>query len=155
MQRWQNDRFASRHVFVSAIGLALLACSGRDRNTADTAMGATDTTPAATPAGPDQITPTLIALGDSIFAGKAAGGICYTCHGADAKGTQLGPDLTDPQWLNGDGSYAFIVQMITAGVATPKQFAAPMPPFGQMLTPEQIHATAAYVYSLTHPAVGS
>ena len=96
----------------------------------------------------------MVALGDSIFEGKAAGGICYTCHGPEAKGTQLGPDLTDQQWLNGDGSYQFIVQSVTNGVPTPKQFPGPMPPFGQMLTPGQVRAVAAYVYSLTHPVAG-
>jgi cytochrome c oxidase cbb3-type subunit 3 len=96
----------------------------------------------------------MVALDDSIFEGKTAGGVCFTCHGADAKGTQLGPDLTDQQWLNGDGSYDFIVQTITTGVPTPKQFAAPMPPFGQALSPEQVRAVAGYVYSLTHPVAG-
>jgi mono/diheme cytochrome c family protein len=88
------------------------------------------------------------------FEGKTAGGICYTCHGPDAKGTQLAPDLTDQQWLNVDGSYDAIVQVVTTGVPTPKQFPGLMPPFGQMLSPDQVRAVAAYVYSLTHPAPG-
>jgi mono/diheme cytochrome c family protein len=95
----------------------------------------------------------VIALGDSIFHGKAAGGACLMCHGADAKGTPgLAPNLTDAKWLNGDGSFVFIVSTVEKGVADPKEGPAPMPPMGgSHLTPEQVRAVAAYVYSLTHP----
>lgn len=152
MHERPNQPSASRVALLCSMALALLACAGGDRATTDTATGAA--APAATtppPAGPEQITPPMIALGASIFEGKVAGGICFTCHGPDAKGTQLAPDLTDQEWLDGDGSYEFIVQTITNGVPTPKTFPGPMPPFGQALAPEQIRATAAYVYSLTHP----
>ena len=94
----------------------------------------------------------MIALGDSIFHGQVAGGTCQTCHGPDAKGTQLAPNLTDNQWLNGDGSYQFIVNTVTNGVPNPKQHPRPMPPMGgAQLTPAQVRAVAAYVYSLSHP----
>jgi glucose/arabinose dehydrogenase/cytochrome c553 len=39
-------------------------------------------------------TPAMVALGDSIYSGKVAGGTCAACHGADAKGSSLAPDLT-------------------------------------------------------------
>jgi mono/diheme cytochrome c family protein len=107
----------------------------------------------AAPAGAtDSITPALLALGDSVFHGKAAGGTCFVCHGADAKGTPgLAPDLTDAIWLNGDGSYAFIQGIVTKGVANPKDSPAPMPPMGGVsLSPTQVRAVAAYVYSLSH-----
>ena len=55
---------------------------------------------AAAPAG---VTPAAIAQGDSIFHTK---GLCYACHGTDAKGT-VGPNLTDAEWLHGDGSLRF------------------------------------------------
>jgi mono/diheme cytochrome c family protein len=99
------------------------------------------------------ISVSLVALGDSIFHGKAAGGACLMCHGADAKGTPgLAPNLTTSKWLNGDGTYAFIVKTVQNGVPEPKQNPAPMPPMGgAQLTPEQVRAVAAYVYSLTHP----
>jgi len=107
-------------------------------------------------AGTPAITPQMIALGDSIFHGQAAGGLCQTCHGPDAKGTTLAPNLTDDQWLNGDGSYQFIVTVVTNGVLQPKQYPAPMPPMGgASLTPDQVRAVAAYVYSLRKPAAGS
>lgn len=95
--------------------------------------------------------PQLVALGDSIFHGQVAGGTCTACHGQDAKGTAVAPNLTDSEWLNGDGSYDFIVQTITTGVPKPKQHPAPMPPRGgATLTDDQVKAVAAYVYSLSH-----
>ncbi|MGQ0639811.1 MAG: c-type cytochrome [Gemmatimonadaceae bacterium] len=99
------------------------------------------------------VTPAMIALGDSIFRGKAAGGTCITCHQANAKGIPgLAPDLTDKTWLHGDGSLAAIMATVEKGVPKPKQAAAPMlPKGGANLTSEQIRAVAAYVYSLRHP----
>ena len=97
------------------------------------------------------ITPQMIALGDSIFHGVVAGGTCHTCHGADAKGTTLAPNLSDTVWLNGDGTYQFIVRTVTTGVPAPKKHPDAMPPMGgAKLTSDQIRAVAAYVYSLGH-----
>lgn len=39
--------------------------------------------------------------GQKVFEGK---GNCWTCHGRNGKGTALGPNLTDGEWLNVDGS---------------------------------------------------
>lgn len=107
--------------------------------------------PAAHGAASDSITPALIAHGDSIFHGKIGGGTCYVCHGQDAKGTQgLAPDLTAGKWLNGDGSYAFIVNTVQRGVPNPKESPAAMPPMGGAnLAADQVRAVAAYVYSLS------
>lgn len=97
-----------------------------------------------------QFTPQQLALGDSIFRGRAAGGTCFTCHQLNAKGLpDLAPDLTDTKWIHGDGSYEFIVETIKKGVMKPKQAAAPMlPRGGTSMTDDQILAVAAYVYSL-------
>jgi mono/diheme cytochrome c family protein len=103
------------------------------------------------PAAGGAQSPQQIALGDSIFHGQVAGGTCTACHGQDAKGTAVAPNLTDSQWLNGDGSYEFIVQTVTTGVPKPKEHPAPMPPKGgAQLTDDQVKAVAAYVYSLSH-----
>lgn len=140
------------------------ACAGGDRPAERAGGGVADTaTPAPAPAAtqpPRVVTggggtapndPRVIALGDSIFHGRVAGGTCATCHGQDAKGTQIGPDLTDAQWLHGDGSYQFIINTVSSGVTTPKQYPGAMPPMGgASLTPEQARAVAAYVYSLSH-----
>jgi cytochrome c len=70
-----------------------------------------------------------------------------------ATGTALGPNLTDTQWLWGDGSYRAIAKTIAAGVPEPKVYRAPMPPMGGAeLTPDQVSAVAAYVWGLSHRA---
>jgi mono/diheme cytochrome c family protein len=129
------------------IGGLLLATVGR---------AVTAQQPARSTAAMDSITPAQIALGDSVFHGRAGGGTCAVCHGQDAKGTTgLAPDLTDAKWLHGDGSYAFIVGIVQQGVPNPKESPAPMPPLGgASLTPDQVRAVAAYVYSLATHAKG-
>jgi len=123
------------------------------QDTSKKAAAAQDTSKKAAAAKPSAGggTPQQIALGDSIFHGQVGGGTCSACHGQDAKGTAVAPDLTDSQWLNGDGSYQFIVNTITNGVPKPKQHPAPMPPKGGApLTDDQVKAVAAYEYSLSH-----
>lgn len=103
---------------------------------------------------PDQaVSPATIALGDSVFHGKVGGALCYVCHGPKGKGVaSLGPDLTDREWLNGDGSVVSIAKLVAEGVAKPKKMPAPMPPKGGgQLNEAQITAAAAYVWSLSHP----
>ena len=93
----------------------------------------------------------MLALGDSIYSGKVASGTCAGCHGADAKGSSIAPDLTSTKYLWGDGSYASILGIIRQGVPKAKQHAEPMPPMGgSQLTPAQLAAVAAYVWSLSH-----
>lgn len=92
----------------------------------------------------------LVATGQELFAGQA---ICFTCHGQDATGTQLAPNLTDAEWINIEEPVTpeKIQQLIRTGVQQPKQHPAPMPAMGGAdLTDQQIEALAAYVYSLTH-----
>lgn len=93
----------------------------------------------------------MVALGDRIYHGESAGTTCIGCHGQDAAGTQLGPDLTDSKWLGSDGSLAGITRSITEGVAQPKEYRAPMPALGgAQLTREQVSALAAYLWGLSH-----
>jgi glucose/arabinose dehydrogenase/mono/diheme cytochrome c family protein len=100
---------------------------------------------------PAGATKPMVALGQRIFLGQVGGATCTGCHGADAKGTPLGPNLTDTQWLWGDGSYASIAKTITDGVPQPKQYRSPMPPMGgAQLTPDQVSALAAYIWALSH-----
>ena len=93
-----------------------------------------------------------VALGDSVFRGKVGGALCYVCHGPAGKGVNgLGPNLTDKEWVNGDGSLPFIEKTILDGVPKPKKMPAPMPPKGGgQLTDAQVKAAAAYVWSLSH-----
>lgn len=94
------------------------------------------------------ITQGLVDQGREVFSGAGA---CYTCHGSDGTGTQLAPDLTDGQWLNVDGSYGAIAEVVRTGVSRPQQYPAPMPPNGgASLSDDLVCAAAAYVYSLSH-----
>jgi cbb3-type cytochrome c oxidase subunit III len=100
---------------------------------------------AAAPAG---VTPATIAKGDTIYHKT---GLCYACHGSNAEGA-VGPNLTDAEWLHGDGSYEMIVATVTSGVPADKaKKGVPMPPKGgSSITEEEVKAVAAYVYSLSH-----
>lgn len=148
--RKPSPRLASNTAIVAVA--ALWACGSGERRAADSAQPDTSSTPAPSTAAPsDTSRGALIARGDSIFKGQLASGLCYSCHGPDAKGTTLAPILTDKQWINIDGSLESIVSVISNGVPQPKEHAAPMPPMGgAQLTPDQIRALATYVYSLSH-----
>jgi len=100
---------------------------------------------------PPGATEAMIALGNRIFHGQAAGGTCVACHGAQATGTPLGPDLTKNHWLWSDGSWQGITKSITDGVSNPKQYRSPMPAMGgAQLTPDEASAVGAYVWALSH-----
>jgi cbb3-type cytochrome c oxidase subunit III len=134
----------------SAMTPAADTTAAKAQDTAKKAQDTTKKTAAAKPAGGGG-TAAQIAEGEKIFHGQEAGGTCTACHGQDAKGTAIAPNLTDSEWLNGDGSLAFIEHTVTTGVPKPKSHPAPMPPMGgATLSPDQIKAVAAYVYSLSH-----
>lgn len=87
--------------------------------------------------------------GKGIFTGK---GLCSVCHGVDAKGTALAPDLTDTKWLHSDGSLENITKTIKTGVPAPKEHPTPMAPMGgAQLTDAEVTAVARYVHALSHP----
>ena len=93
----------------------------------------------------------MVALGNRVYHGQVGGASCAGCHGADGKGSPLGPDLTDQKWLWSDGSYPGIAKTITDGVMQPKEYRSPMPPMGgAQLTNDQVSAVAAYVWALSH-----
>jgi len=92
----------------------------------------------------------MVALGDRIYHGEVGGATCTGCHGASAKGTPLGPDLTNGKWLWSDGSWKGIGKTITDGVPLPKQYRSTMPAMGgAQLTSDQVSALAAYVWALS------
>jgi mono/diheme cytochrome c family protein len=103
-------------------------------------------TPGATPAGGAA---GQVEEGRQVFAGA---GICFTCHGQNAQGTPLGPNLADGQWLwveEGPNFQAELANVIRAGVPQPREYPAPMPPRGGAnLSDQQIDAVAAYLISL-------
>ena len=123
------------------------------------ASPAATTTPAAAPTGPVTVPPNLpsgvtaamIEEGNQIFHGP---GNCFTCHGQDAKGTSLAPDLTATThlWVS---AYPTYVDLIKKGVPQPKQHPAPMlPRGGSQITDDQVAAVAAYEWALSHPQGG-
>lgn len=145
-------------LFAFAAVLVLSACGG---DAAEQATPAGDDTaapeaPAAqTPQStvganvelPEGVTQDMVAQGEQIFNQQ----ICMSCHGMNGVGTVLGPAMTDQEWLNTDGTYEGIMDIVRTGVADPVEFAAPMPAMGGIqLSDEQIRQVAAYVYALSH-----
>ena len=138
--------------------LMLGACAGGDATTDETA--GMDTTSAVAPAAPaapapasnvalpEGVTPEMVAQGQQIF----NQGICWSCHQQNGVGGPLGPALNDDTWLNiTEPTMDNIVQVITTGVAQPKEAPAPMPAKGGApLTDAEVKAVAAYVYTLSH-----
>jgi cytochrome c oxidase cbb3-type subunit 3 len=102
---------------------------------------------AAQEAAPAAASPAQIAKGDTIFHKT---GLCYACHGNNAEGT-VGPNLTDAEWIHGDGSVQMIAATVTAGIPKEKaKSGIPMPPKGgSSISEEDVQAVAAYVHSLS------
>jgi glucose/arabinose dehydrogenase/mono/diheme cytochrome c family protein len=104
---------------------------------------------------PEGATPAMVALGKRIYHGQVGGAACTGCHGDNGEGTPLGPPLAgkSKKWLWSDGSFAGITKTITDGVSQPKNYRSAMPPMGgAQLTPEQVKALGAYVWSMSHGA---
>jgi glucose/arabinose dehydrogenase/cytochrome c5 len=98
---------------------------------------------------PKGTTAAMVARGDRLYHGNT----CVGCHGSNAEGTPLGPDLTKGKWLWGDGSLAAISRTITEGVANPKEHTGVMPPMGgAQLSPSEVSALAAYIEALNQRA---
>lgn len=93
--------------------------------------------------------PTGVTLRDAAAGGRLYRSSCIACHGPAGEGTQLGPALGDSVWLDGDGSFDQVVQVIRSGVAEPRDFPVPMPPLGGgVYDRTQVRALAAYVLTL-------
>ncbi|RYG86018.1 MAG: cytochrome-c oxidase, cbb3-type subunit III, partial [Alphaproteobacteria bacterium] len=80
---------------------------------------------------------------------------CAACHGQDARGSANFPDLTDHDWLWGNGSPETIAETLRVGINSPHAEArfSQMPAFGrdQLLTSAEVRTLADYVYSLSRP----
>lgn len=136
---------------VAAVGLT--ACGGGEGANGEPAAGGEA---AQIPAAEGQqqqvtlaagVTQEQFDQGRQLFTGQ---GGCQACHGPNAQGTQLAPDLTDSEWINISGPQVQeIVDLIRTGVPQPKEHPAPMPPMGGAnLTDEQVQALAGYVASI-------
>jgi mono/diheme cytochrome c family protein len=100
---------------------------------------------------PAGVTPQLVARGRTLYQGQT----CVGCHGSDGRGSMAGGALTGPEWLWSDGSVDGIAATITRGVDKPRKASGAMPAMGgAALTPDDVRAIAAYVWTLGHPAKG-
>jgi len=97
---------------------------------------------------PAGVTQAMVDKGNEIF---HKSGLCYACHGQDAKGL-VGPNLTDDVWIHSKGTYDDIVKQILSGVTKEQsKSGVPMPPKGgSTISDDDVKAVAAYVYSLSH-----
>jgi mono/diheme cytochrome c family protein len=97
---------------------------------------------------PQGVTQELIDKGNGIF---HKDGLCYACHGADAKG-MVGPSLTDDVWIHSKGSYDEIIAQVEKGVTKEEsKSGVVMPPKGgSSISDDDVKAVAAYVWSLSH-----
>jgi mono/diheme cytochrome c family protein len=130
-------------VAVSSILGCATAGSG-SQAAAEQAGGAPAVSAASLPSG---VTAAMVQAGRALYTGA---GQCSTCHGDDGRGTIIGPNLTDREWINIDGSYDAIIGIINSGVPTPKQHTQPMPARGGGdLSADQVRQVAAYVYTLS------
>jgi mono/diheme cytochrome c family protein len=95
---------------------------------------------------PPGVTQEMLASGRQLFEGR---GNCFSCHGMNAGGGPLGPDLRDGEWIHIDGSMASLEQVIIDGVQQPQQYPAAMPAMGgAQLSAQEVEAIAAYIYAL-------
>ena len=150
-------KLGGRVLALSAISI-VVGCSGRGATEdAEVDLGA-----ASRPAAPESavaaapverpagITDAMVQEGAQIYAGA---GICAACHLADGTGS-IGPDLTDSEWLIGDGEFEQLVEQILEGVSAAEatnSLGAIMPPRGgAAITDAQVRAVAAYVWTLSH-----
>ncbi len=99
---------------------------------------------------PEGVTDAMVQQGQQVYDGA---GICVACHGPGGIGT-IGPNLTDAEWLIGDGSYEQLVDQIMEGVSADEAtnpLGAIMPPKGGAgISNAQVRAVAAYVWTLSH-----
>ncbi|HSJ25100.1 MAG TPA: c-type cytochrome [Longimicrobiales bacterium] len=148
--------FKRNGLIAAAALVAFTACGGDDTPDTQPAPGAQPgTPPAAAPQQqvgvgvdlPEGVTLEMVQAGKTVFETTT----CFTCHGMDASGTALAPSLHDQDWLNSDGSFDGIMDVVRTGVAQPVQYPAPMPPMGGgQLSEDQIRQVSAYVYAISH-----
>ncbi len=75
--------------------------------------------------------------GAEVYAGK-----CLACHGDKGQGI-VGPNLTDDFWIHGKGTLSDMANLIAIGV--PEKG---MPPWGTLLTTDELKDVVAFVHSL-------
>ena len=137
---WQNN------VLPPLLIALATACGDTSRPNADVAVSEALSVALSEGSAPDGVTLESITEGRVLFNARAT---CSACHGANGQGGQLAPNLADDVWLNSDGSYSGIVEVIETGVLEPKEFPGLMLPRGGLgLTDGEVGALAAFIWSL-------
>jgi len=67
---------------------------------------------------------------------------CFACHGQGGGGT-IGPNLTDDYWVNCDGTFSGIINVIRDGVPIKG-----MIPWKNYLKPQQVLEVGSFIYGL-------
>lgn len=122
----------------------LIAALGVCGTVAPCGLGAQDSLPPG-------VTREMVDRGKKVFTGP---GVCFACHGMEGKGA-VGPNLADTVWIHSRGEYEKIVALIRSGVtAAQSKSGVIMPPKGgSAISDADVGAAAAYVWSLSRPAV--
>lgn len=81
--------------------------------------------------------PEKIKHGSEIYSGK-----CLACHGDKGQGV-VGPNLTDDYWIHGKGTLKDIASVVSTGVIDKG-----MPPWGSVLTPDELIDVVVFIHSL-------
>ncbi len=100
---------------------------------------------------PPGVTSEMVSEGKALYEGA---GICFACHASSGAGMPgVGPSLIDQDWIQMDGTFAEIEEIIAAGVPFEKsKSGVVMPPKGGTpLTDAQIRSIAAYVWVISRP----
>jgi mono/diheme cytochrome c family protein len=121
--RWALMRWLPA-IGVVAIALAAVACVGASND--------------------EQLTgAALVAKGDDLFHGA---GTCQTCHGADLRGTAMGPSFLDPIYAPGHHPDAAFYAAVDRGVPPHHWKFGSMPPVPH-IDEDDVEAIIAYVRS--------
>jgi mono/diheme cytochrome c family protein len=140
----------SRAIAVVIAVITVAACHPPVSVSSPSPSGTGAAVAAKAPGLPAGITPAMVDSGKTLFAGAS----CAKCHGAGGNGGQNGPVLTDATWVQIDGSYDAIVNIIHTGV--PKANIKGAYPYnmrpmgGANFTDDQVKMIAAYVYTISH-----
>ena len=134
------------HVLPLLLITVATACGETGEANTDLPMPEALSTALNTGTAPDGVTLESIAEGRTLFNARAT---CSACHGVNGKGGQLAPNLADNVWLNSDGSYAGIIEVIESGVLEPREYPGLMLPRGGLgLSDDEVSSLAAFIWSL-------
>ncbi len=95
-------------------------------------------------------------LGEALFWNETGKAACFRCHSMEGRGGTRGPELTKVASRAGDRvpgltAEQYLMEKVSAGMTytfTVPEYTPMMPPFGQILSPEEINNLVAYLLSL-------